>query len=663
MIRRIFRMNYIKMSVEGNRLRITEDSITTGGSINYDRCEFTFDKSWDGFTKTAVFSNDGAENYRVAIENNACIVPSPCIERSGILQIGVFGISDDDVIITTNSVAHHVIDGIEAVGEWVEEDGNLVINAIKELKKAEEEYKTSLSQRVSEEIEKLKNAGGGKGREGCLPPDWYTPKEFTDTDALSALSKYNVAYEKFLDFRLNVLMTDYPDYVTREELGKDSSNENTLYAYSFTPAKYEKTILLATCFHGADKAALIAFSHFADCLCRDYENDETLLMLRERVKLIIIPAVSPYALSSGSAYNKNGINIAYNFPYKWDRCTRYKKGDAAADQVETQEVIAYLEKIKNDKLCAVVEMHTSNITYAGRTIYYTRQHSNCATALADLVNNFNYNYDYVDYTDEAVLAPSNNAYMSDYAADTYGVNACQLVWTTNLYGGVSENYCITKYSEFIGNTIAVLARNSRFLPKRKPQPFIKHISWRKSSDTDVFTVNSTSALEKMPISSYKMSLDFPCNIFLNGYVELNVSEGCTIKINPVFYQKNSSELDYAERLTAKQFAQELALTAGTHVIPISSVLQAYYSSFNFSTDCSFCEEVFFTLMFSASAAGKVKVQSFAVTLCAEPSDTAKPVEITSPIGLAADYTADDIPTQTVAYPLGKLTSYDSDFNN
>ena len=166
-------------------------------------------------------------------------MPSPCIERSGILQIGVFGISDDDVIITTNSVAHHVIDGIEAVGEWVEEDGNLVINAIKELKKAEEEYKTSLSQRVSEEIEKLKNAGGGKGREGCLPPDWYTPKEFTDTDALSALSKYNVAYENFLDFRLNVLMTDYPDYVTREELGKDSSNENTLYAYSFTPAKYE----------------------------------------------------------------------------------------------------------------------------------------------------------------------------------------------------------------------------------------------------------------------------------------------------------------------------------------------------------------------------------------------------------------------------------------
>lgn len=662
MIRRTFRMNYIKLAVEGNRLKITEDSITTGGSMNYDRCEFTFDEGWEGFTKTAVFSNDGAENYRVAIENNTCIIPSPCIERAGILQIGVFGIGDDDIVITTNSVAHHVVDGVETVGEWIEEDGNIVINAVNELKKEAEEYKTSLSQRVSEEIEKIKKAGG-KSSGACLPPDWYTPKEFTDTESLAILSKYNVEYEKFLDFRLNALMTDYPDYVTREELGKDAGNENTLYAYSFTPARYEKTILIATCFHYADKAGLIALSHFVDCLCRDNENDETLSMLRERVKLIVIPAVNPYGLCNGMAYNKNGINIAYNFPYKWEQSTRYKKGDAAADQPETQEIIAYLKKIKSDKLCAVVELHTSNVTYAGRTIYYTRQHSNCATALADLVNNFNYNIDYADYTDEAILAASNNAYMSDYAADEYGVNACQLIWTTNLYGGASEKHCITKYCEFIGNTIAVLARNSRFIPKRKPQPFIKHISWRKSSDTDVFTVSSTSSLEKMPISTYKLSLDFPCNIFLNGYAELKVEESCTVKINPVLYQKYSSELEYADRLAAKQFTQELELSAGTHIIPVSSVLQAYYSSFNFSTDCTFCEEVFFTLMLSASVADKVKVCSFAFTFCAEPSDMAKPVEITSPIGLVADYNADDIPTQEVAYPLGTLTKFDTNFNN
>ena len=143
-------MNIIKLSVEGNRLKITEDCITTGGSVNYDTCQFTFDETWDGFAKTAVFSVGGADNYRVTLEDDACTIPYPCIEKEGILQIGVFGISEEDVIITTNSVAHHVEEGVEAMGEWIEEDNNLVINAIKELERSDEEYRNRLSQRVSE---------------------------------------------------------------------------------------------------------------------------------------------------------------------------------------------------------------------------------------------------------------------------------------------------------------------------------------------------------------------------------------------------------------------------------------------------------------------------------------------------------------------------------
>lgn len=655
-------MNCIKMSVKGNRLKMIEDCLSTEGSINYDECEFTFDDNWNGFTKTAVFSINGEDNYRIAIENNKCIIPSHCIEKAGILQIGVFGISDDDVIITTNSVAHHVEEGISIMSEWIEEDSNLVINAINELKKEAEEYKKTLSKRVADEIEKIKKVGGGSS-DACLPPDWYTPKQFTDTKSLEIFSQNKTDYVKYLDFRLNPLLADFPEYVTVENLGTDSGDENNIYAYSFTPTDYEKTIFIATCLHGSDKAALFALSHFLDCLCRDYENDKTLLMLHEKVKITVIPVVNPYGLVNTLTYNKNNVNIAYNFPYKWDECKRIKRGTTAGDQKETQTVMNYLEKIKDDKLCAVIELHTSNFTYAGRSIFYPRQKPNCATALADLVDNFNYNYDYSDYTDEAVLAPSLNPYLINYAADKYEVNACQLIWTTNLYGGALADYCITKYSEFIGNTVAVMARNSRFLPKRKPQPFIKHISWRKSNDTDVFTVNATSDFEKMPISSFKLNLDFPCNIFLNGYVQVNTEEQCTIKINPVLYQKFSSEQDFADRIASTEFCREITLSAGTHIIPISSVLQGYFTSYNFSDDNSYCEEVFFTIMFSASVAGKVKAEAFAVTLCAEPSDMAKPVEITSPIGLSADYSADDIPTQKIVYPLEKYTDNDMNYNN
>ncbi|MDD6464068.1 MAG: hypothetical protein PUF57_08880 [Clostridiaceae bacterium] len=109
--------------------------------------------------------------------------------------------------------------------------------------------------------------------------------------------------------------------------------------------------------------------------------------------------------------------------------------------------------------------------------------------------------------------------------------------------------------------------------------------------------------------------------------------------------------------------QEIVLTAGTHIVPVSSVLQAYFTSYNFSEDNTFCEEVYFTLMLGASEAGKAKISSFAVTLCAEPSDAAKPIEISSPIGLVSDYGADDIPTQEIAYPLCRYTDNDLNYNN
>ena len=113
-------MNYINMSVEGNRLRIKEEKISVGGSINYDRCKFTFNDEWVGFTKTVVFSINGDESYRVVLKTNACIIPSVCLEKEGILEIGVFGVNDNDVVITTNSVAHHVEKGLNMVGEWIE---------------------------------------------------------------------------------------------------------------------------------------------------------------------------------------------------------------------------------------------------------------------------------------------------------------------------------------------------------------------------------------------------------------------------------------------------------------------------------------------------------------------------------------------------------------
>lgn len=243
-------MNYIKLSAENNKLKITEDCFTTGGSINYDACSFTFDDKWDGFVKTAVFSINNEDNYRVPIEDDTCVIPSVCIEKEGILRIGVFGVNDSNVLITTNTVAHRVEEGVENAGEWVEEDSALVMDAIKELKKYAEEYTKRLSERVSEEIAKLGN--GGKSANVSLPPDWFKPEAFEVTDEVRTLANGSVSYELYLDFVFNKLVNDFPEYVIREELGSDTNGTNKIYSYSFTPSRYDKTMVLLSGMNGGE---------------------------------------------------------------------------------------------------------------------------------------------------------------------------------------------------------------------------------------------------------------------------------------------------------------------------------------------------------------------------------------------------------------------------
>lgn len=650
-------MNYIKMTIEGNRLTVTEDTNTTAGSMNYDGCEFSFDDEWEGFTKTAVFSINGSVYYKVTLENDSCIIPSPCLENEGILQIGVFGINDDSVVITTNSIAHYVTEGIGSVGEWIEEDNNFVANAVKDLKSAAQEYFNGLTNRFRSEIERLDKIAG-EPAEIYMQSDWYYPKTFTDSDDAKTLSSSKSTYEQFLNFKFKSLLADFPDYVTREELGTDSTGDNMLYAYSFTPKHYEKTILIACCFHSLDRSALISLAHFLDCLARDSDDDRVLKMLRDNVKIVVIPAVNPHGLNKLAVYNSNNVNLAFNFPYNWTQSRMSNKGKSAADQKETQLVMELLEKLSADKLCAVMELHTVNNMYSGRVVYYPRFQKGCATRLANFVNNFNRELSSNDDADEAIFAATNTSQLVNYAADTYGVDACQLVQTTNLYGGTYTNYSLTKYTEFIGNAILSLAKSGRALPKREAQPFLKHISWKRSAQDDAFEITAVDELAKMPISAYELKLDSPYLVQLSGYIELELSQSCTVKINPVLYQKNSPEQDFSTRAADTTFAQELVLAKGTHIIPIATVLQGFYSSYNYSSTYQYCTEVCFVLMLSASVSGAASVNSYAATLGAIPSEAEIPVEITSPIGLSSDYGSEDVPTQELKYPLGEFTDYE-----
>ena len=655
-------MNQLELTVTGNRLALNNEVYSTGGSVNYDRCRFVFSSEWNGFQKTAVFGI-GRDTYKVALrEDNTCFIPSPCMEKEGIITVGIFG-TKDDTVIATNSVAHHIDEGVDGLGEWFEEDYSLVLNAISNMKTKVDTCITDVKRNfelLAGSIRKNGVAREGTGA-GDTPDDWYIPDEFTGAEELRDIVG-SEDIDDYYGYGFERLCEKYPNYVRRETVGYDAGNSYPVYAYIFEPVNYEKTVLVTSGIHGYEEMAIFALSKLFTDICEKSESNRTLSYLKNRIKLVVIPIVNPYAMINGSTYNQNGVDISYNFPYGWDACTKSKKGSAAVNQKETENIIEYAEFLHTDKLCAAVDIHTNPYTVSGKSIFYPRFKPNCLSALTDFVNSFNYEVESGDKT-KGILASNLNPCLTNYLADEYGINTCEAVWPDELYGGEysNENYC--KFTEFIGNLLSVMAKNSSFACKCSDVPFVKYVSW-VGGDTDSFVIPNSTSLNVMGISNYSLNLTSPCILYLQGYVIIKVSEKCTVKINPMLYQINSSEQTYSDRKDATSpFSMELELDAGTHAIPVSSVLQAYYTSYNASSHVLYCENVKFRLAFCASKASAAKVTAFSVTFSGTPSDAAVPVEVSTPIGNVGDYSTTDVPTQQMIYPVGSYVNADSKFND
>lgn len=655
-------MNILELTATANRLAVDEDVYSTGGSVNFDKCEFSFSSDWDGFEKTAVFGI-GRDTYKVALDsNNSCLIPPPCMEKEGLITIGVYG-QNDNVVIATNSVAHHVNEGVDGLGEWFEEDYSLVLNAVKHMK----EKITNCILDTNRNFEALSRIIRREGNvtesaEICdSPDDWYIPvSDSEDAEDLEDIVD-SEDIEEYYNYGFNPLCAAYPNYVKKETVGYDAGGDNPVYAYIFEPLNYEKTVLVTSGVHGYEASAVFALSKLFKDICENSGENRTLSYFRNKIKFVVIPIVNPYGMINGTTCNENDVDIGYNFPYCWSSCTKTKKGSEAGDQTETVNIMEYAELLQLDKLCAAVDVHRSIYTVSGKSLFYPRFNTTCLPALTDFVNRFNYEIDTGDKA-KGILAPSINPTLSNYLADEYGINTCEAVWPDELYGGDYSDDNYVKFAEFLGNLLCVMAKNSSFACKCADVPFTKYLSWRGNDDS--FAIPNSASPTVMGITNYALSLSSPCILNVQGYVVINVSESCTVKINPLLYQLNSPEQTYNDRKEmTSPFAMELELSTGTHVIPISSVLQAYYTSYNASSRVAYCETVKFRIAFSASVASAAEVTAFTVTVSGIPSDTAKPVEISTPMGEVADYGTLDVPTQQIIYPLGTYTSADSKFND
>lgn len=98
--------NEISISVEKRRLTCTVETELVGGGANSIECVFSFDKEWDGLTKSAVFQSvrengEIVETIPVILINDRCMVPSEAASSGEYLKIGAVGTRDGNVIVPT----------------------------------------------------------------------------------------------------------------------------------------------------------------------------------------------------------------------------------------------------------------------------------------------------------------------------------------------------------------------------------------------------------------------------------------------------------------------------------------------------------------------------------------------------------------------------------
>lgn len=97
-------------TVNEQSITITDESLTVSESVGIYECDFSFDSSWDGWQKTAVFQGAGETIEMIVVDSRAQI-PWEVLKEAGWMKIGVYGTKSGEVKPTIWSDQIYVSEG------------------------------------------------------------------------------------------------------------------------------------------------------------------------------------------------------------------------------------------------------------------------------------------------------------------------------------------------------------------------------------------------------------------------------------------------------------------------------------------------------------------------------------------------------------------------
>lgn len=201
---------------------------------------------------------------------------------------------------------------------------------------------------------------------------WFLPNRMPDDNLVVTDVEYDsvnaLSLSDIID-GYDALVTLYPDYITKEELGDDASGDYKVYRYDFTPSIPSTTgspgrgfgtaytnadipvIVIDACIHGFEKPCARALLNLMTMICNS--EDGLLRWFRDNIHFVIIPVLNPYGYAHDLRVNYNHVDLNKNFPVYWsngnsDPTSDEYRGSEPLSEPESQYLADILTEVKDN---------------------------------------------------------------------------------------------------------------------------------------------------------------------------------------------------------------------------------------------------------------------------------------------------------------------------
>ena len=185
--------------------------------------------------------------------------------------------------------------------------------------------------------------------------DWYKAPMAGDLNGnADSWGKWDWTSDEVFANIYEPLRAKYPEYISRQWIGKEQSNTYDMWSYTFEPKGYEQVLFITGGLHASEMNGYLGLARFMELLCHEDGTHAGLHYLRTKVKIILVPIVNVWG-ASVTHKRENSTGTDLNRDYK------------DHSQAETVNVLWLMHRHK-DEISAVIDYHTSRGTVTD--LYY-----------------------------------------------------------------------------------------------------------------------------------------------------------------------------------------------------------------------------------------------------------------------------------------------------